>query len=149
MPIVSSQIISQSVQVDGRTDVLERHTDHNGVDHDCPYTAAVGLDINVVMTLRAQNIGARIDMLELAEAEANNFELSLSQVEFLKRFTQKERTDVNVAKRTDAEVEDAWNFVMAAKNGIHLRNPLTIGMLALLEAKLLLDPGRKEIIGAP
>lgn len=149
MPITASQIISEAIQADGRTLVRERHTDHLGVVHEQEYLADVGLDIQWVLKQRATNLGAAIDQREAVEAEANNFELSISQIEFLKRFTVRERVDVNVAKRTDAEVEDAWNFVLAAVNGIRLRNPLTVQMLALLESKAILGPGRKEVIGAP
>lgn len=149
MPITSSRIISQTPQEDGRILVVERHTDHYGTEHDVQYLAAADLDLEAVLVARGANIFAAIDMRDAVEAEAHNFELPLSQVEFLKRFTPQERQNVYVAKRTDEQVEDVWNFVMAAINGIYLNDPVTVGGLALLEAKGLIDAGRAAEIGAP
>ena len=148
MPIISSQIVSQTPQVDGRVSVTERHTDHNGADHDVSYLAAADMDIYAVLSARAAKMGAEIDRREAVEAESNNFEIPLSQVEFLKRFTQLERKAVYEAKRTDSEVEDVWNFVTTAVNGIRLSNPLTIYGLSLLESKGLIAAGRAAEIGA-
>lgn len=148
MPIISSQIISEVTQADGRISVTERHTDHNGADHDVLYLAAADMDIQAVLSARGAKMGAEIDRREAVEAEASNFEIPLSQVEFLKRFTQLERKAVYEAKRTDSEVEDVWNFVATAVNGVRLSNPLTIYGLNLLESKGLIAPGRAAEIGA-
>lgn len=148
MPIVSSQIISQVTQADGRVSVTERHTDHTGVDHDVLYLAAADMDIQEVLDLRAQKMGAEIDRREAAEAESSNFEIPISQIEFLKRFTDVERKAVYAAKKTDVEVEDVWNFVTTAVNGIRLSNPLTIYGLNLLESKGLIAAGRATEIGS-
>lgn len=142
MPIVSSIILSQTQQVDERTAVTERHTDHHGHEYDISYIAAVGVDIYAVMSARAIALGADIDALEAQELESHNYEIPLSQIAFLKRFTATERTDVYVAKRTDAEVEDVWNFVLLAINGVYLNDPITVAGLDLLETKGLIGVGR-------
>lgn len=147
MPIISSQIVSQTVQIDGRKSVTEQHRGHNFVTYEVNYIADADLDINAVLAARAIAIGEEIDRRELIAIEAAKFELPLSQIEFLKRFTKEERTAVYQAKRDDVEVEDVWNFVMAAKDGIHLGNPLTLYGLAVLEAKGLIAVGRAVIIG--
>ncbi len=107
------------------------------------------MDIYAVMAARVTAMGANIDALEAQELEAHNYEIPLSQIAFLKRFTATERTDVYVAKRTDAEVEDVWNFVLLAINGVYLNDPVTIVGLALLETKQLLGVGRAVEIGTP
>lgn len=142
MPIVSSTILSQNEQVDGRTAVTERHTDHHGHEYDISYIAAIGMDIYAVMAARAIAMGADIDAQEAQELESHNYAIPLSQIAFLKRFTATERTDVYVAKRTDAEVEDVWNFVLLAINGVYLNDPVTIAGLDLLETKELIGVGR-------
>jgi hypothetical protein len=147
MPIVTSIILSQNQQIDGRTAVTERHTDHNGQDYDIDYLAAIGVDIYAIMAARAIALGADIDAQEAQELESHNYEIPLSQIAFLKRFTATERTAVYVAKRTDAEVEDVWNFVLLAINGVYLNDPVTIAGLALLETKELIGVGRAVEIG--
>lgn len=147
MPIVFSEIVSQTNQQGGTIAVVESHRDHRGRIYPHSYTAAAGLDIYDVLAKRAIYFGASIDEQEAAELEANNFEMPLSQIEFLIRFTDEERAATHEKRRTDAQVEDAWGFVMAAVNGIHLNNPLTIKLLMVLEAKQIITAERRQIIG--
>src|SRR5688500_13114432 len=123
MPIISSQIASQTVQIDARTAVIERHRDHNGVDHDVSYLATVGMDIEAVLSARAIKMGAEIDRQEAVEAEANNFELPISQINYVRRFTTVERHAIYSAAKTNVAVEDFWNLLLLAKNGVHLSAP--------------------------
>lgn len=148
MPIISSVIKSRTVQADGRIQVTESHTDQHGVVYDIKYTASSEADINDILLARGEALGLELDRREAIITEAHKFDVPLSQIEFLKRFTSAEHVGVNIAKKTDPEVEMVWNYVMAAINGIYLSDPVTVGGLMLLEAKGLLEPGRKEVIGA-
>lgn len=61
MPIVSSQIVSATVQASGDRSVHERHTDHSGRTYDVNYFAPASMDIAAVLSARAANIRAAID----------------------------------------------------------------------------------------
>lgn len=66
MSIVSSVIVSDRPQTDGRRFIRERHTDHLGDTHDAAYLAEVDTDEDAVMAVRAAKIEAY-----LREAEIN------------------------------------------------------------------------------
>lgn len=149
MPIITSQIISQSVQVDERILVKERHIDHLGVVYDYEYSAAADLDTVAVLSARAENLGTEIDRREAVLAEAVNFELPISQVDYARRFTATERQAIYTAAKTNAAVEDFWNMLLLAKNGVHLSAPEVMGGLILFEQAGLIGAGRAAIIGNP
>jgi hypothetical protein len=68
MAIVSSQIIEDRVQVDGRRSVRERHTDDLDSVHDVSYLAEAEANISTTMAARVAQIEA--SLLE-AEHQAN------------------------------------------------------------------------------
>ena len=57
MAIVFSEIVSQSLQVDGRSLIKERHTDHTGEAHDYEYLGAAA-EAATVMAGRVSDIVA-------------------------------------------------------------------------------------------
>lgn len=61
MPITSSTIAWDRPQRDGRRDVREQHTDHNGVQHHVDYLAEPAMDVNAVMTARASYLSTVVD----------------------------------------------------------------------------------------
>lgn len=65
MSIVSSTHVVGTVQIDGRSTVVEMHTDSLGVVYRVEYLASPGTDYVAVRDARAVEIGN-----ELAEAEA-------------------------------------------------------------------------------
>lgn len=148
MPILSSQIISSSTQVDGRSLVKERHVDHNGKPHDYEYLAAIGLDVGAVLAARAANIGAEIDMREAVEAEAGNFNILLTRIEYVRRFTVIERKAIATAAKTNDDVDDSWNMLGWANEGINIMSSEVQGALQLFETLGLIASGRAAIIGA-
>ena len=148
MPIVSSQIVSSSVQVDGRLLVKERHVDHNGKTHEHEYLAAIGLDVDAVLTARAANIGAAIDMRDAVEAEANNFEIPLTRIAYVRRFTSVERKAIANAAKTNDSVGEFWNMLSWADGGIHIKSPEVQGALQMFETAGLIGVGRAAVIGA-
>lgn len=129
--------------------VKERHIDHLGIAHDLEYLASVGLDIQAVLTERAANMGAAIDQREAVLAEALNFELPISQVDYARRFTSAERQTIYTAAKSNAAVEDFWNMLLLAKNGVHLSAPEVMAGLVLFEQAGLIGEGRAAIIGNP
>lgn len=148
MPIVSSQIISSSVQADGRALVKERHRDNNGVDHDIEYTAAVGMDTGAVLAARAQKLGVALDMRDAVEAEAVNFDIPLTRIAYVRRFTSAERKAIATAAKSNDDVAEFWNMLSWADGGIHISSPEVQSALQMFEAAGLVGTGRAAIIGA-
>jgi hypothetical protein len=77
MAIVSSEIISQSLQSDGRTLIKERHTDHVGEAHDYEYIGAAD-EAAAVMAARVSGIVAALrdeDLNRCIFLEAWNYTL--------------------------------------------------------------------------
>lgn len=72
----------------------------------------------------------------------------ISQVEYLKRFTQSERMTIRAAAKVSLEVEDYIAMLDAATEGVHLDDPVTLAGLQALEAAGLIGPGRAAEIGA-
>jgi len=60
MAIISSQIIENQVQKDGRRSVRERHIDHLGALHFIQYLANADTDVNVIMLDRVPSINAML-----------------------------------------------------------------------------------------
>jgi hypothetical protein len=58
--IVSSKIIADLVQRDGRHWITERHVDNAGIEHLVTYLAAVGTDAAAVMAARVAQLAADI-----------------------------------------------------------------------------------------
>jgi len=56
MPIVSSEILEDSQQADGRRLITEKHTDSNGVDHKIVYIVNAGVDVSVASRFLARPI---------------------------------------------------------------------------------------------
>lgn len=158
MPITESTILSSVAQVDGRSYIVELHTDHEGKTYKVEYLADVGLDINKVMLARAVSMGAAIDLKAAARAEANNFKLPMYKYEFRQLFTQDEKEACDAFNRS-FESNENLNDIQKAKirsgledyaaaEMISLSNPFVLGMLSLYEAIGLLATGRaQEIIG--
>jgi hypothetical protein len=159
MPILTSQIIRDLPQVDGRSYITERHVDHNGKSYDVEYLADVGLDTALVMQLRADKIGAEIDAREAAEAQALNFVLPVSKVAWRRRFTAAEQDAIDAFNEggylTHPALDEATKG--AIRRGLELYkeanevNPLdpdTQALLGLYTALGLLAAGRAAEIGA-
>src|ERR1039458_6149732 len=66
MPIVSSTIIEDAPQSDGRRWVTERHVDQLGIEHLVPYMAAAPTNTEPIMAARAIQIGADLAAAEVA-----------------------------------------------------------------------------------
>jgi hypothetical protein len=60
MPIVSSQVVEDAPQIDGRRHVRERHTDDLGESFDVLYMAQAGDDANAPLAARANRIDAAL-----------------------------------------------------------------------------------------
>lgn len=71
MPIVSSQIVADDPQIDGRRHVAERHTDHVGVQHFVRYIAAAADDVNAIMAARVAPLEAQLKASEASRNLAN------------------------------------------------------------------------------
>lgn len=152
MPIVSSQIISATVQASGDRSVHERHADHNGRTYDVSYFAPASMDIGAVLAARAERISAEIDAREAVAAEAANFTLPLTKLEFRQRFTPAERAAIDefnanyaASELLTAEQKATMRVMLedyrAAQN-ILLTDSGTIRGVQMYEALGLIAPGR-------
>lgn len=152
MPIVFSEIRTITTQVDGSRHVFERHVDHNGKTHDINYLADATLDVDMVLSARAVQLGAAIDARQLADQEAANFEVPLSKYQFRQRFTYDGRLAIDAFNRT---FEDNDNLTteqkaairtnledFAASGAVYLGNPATVAGVQLYEALGLIAAGR-------
>jgi hypothetical protein len=70
MPIVSSAIVEDRVQRDGRRSVQERHVDHLGGVQDVFYLAEAGADVAAMLPVRAALMDAQVAQAELDANEA-------------------------------------------------------------------------------
>ena len=66
MPIVSSTIIEDAPQSDGRRWITERHVDQLGIEHLVHYMAAAATNTAPIMAARAIQIGADLAAAEVA-----------------------------------------------------------------------------------
>lgn len=66
MPIVSSVVLLDSTQIDGRRDIYEVHTDQTGVEVCVSYLAEPGDDVAAILAARAAQISADLAAAELA-----------------------------------------------------------------------------------
>lgn len=156
MPVVTSQIVQMLLQLDGRSYVTERHTDHTGMTYEHEYLADVGLDTELVMQLRAIKLGAEIDARELAEAASQNFVIPLTKYAFRQRFTAAERLacdsfNANYAAHPalTEEQKDSIRTGLEDFNAASAIMPsIAMPMLQMYEALGLIAPGRAAEIGA-
>lgn len=145
MPIVSSQITQQLPQANGTSLVWEIHTDHNGRTYEFSYTAAVGVDVNLVLADRALVVGAEVDAREQAEQIANGGALPLTPYGLLNRFTMPERIAARTLAKTDPVVEDILFMVQNAQ-GVYLTDAATVQGVGYLQSVGILTAERAAAI---
>lgn len=132
MPIVTSEITRILPQANGTSLVWESHTDHRGISYEFSYTAAAGVDPQMVLADRAAAVGAEVDAREQAEQIANNFALPLSPYQFLNRLTATERIAARTLAKTDPVVEDILFMVQNAQ-AVYLTDSATIQGIGYLQ----------------
>lgn len=115
--------------------------------HTAEYLASPGFDVEAVLLARAVNLGTAIDMREAVEAEASNFEVPLTRIQYVRRFTSAERKAIAAAAKTNDDVAEFWNMLGWA-DGVHLSAPEVQSALAMFEAAGLIGAGRAAEIGA-
>lgn len=87
MPIVSSVIVSDRAQVDGRRKITEHHTDHVGVVHVLRYILSADQTATDGLSARAANIVSRLAKQELLQHVALVSEIGSSAVIILVHVT--------------------------------------------------------------
>lgn len=65
MPVVSSEIVQDVAQADGRRSVIERHTLADGTTRDFSYLADADLDANAVMAARVPELNSSLTQTEI------------------------------------------------------------------------------------
>lgn len=143
--ITSSQIISIKPQIDGRAYITERHDVSNGQPVIVEYLADAGLDINAVMSERASRIQADLQSREAVDLASAAYEIPMTEIEFLRRFTVQERIAIRNAAKTDDVIVDFLDLLSKA-NGIYRSSQSTIAGLDYLVSKSLITSARKAEI---
>ena len=117
MGILSSSFKVGVPQADGRVYVREAHVDQDGVPIDVEYLADPAANHQAIMEARAARMSAEIDARLAVEAEARNYKLPLSRVDFMRRMTVEER----VAVRQRAEVDPyAFDFLDLLRSSVNV-----------------------------
>lgn len=157
--IISSEIISDIPQIDGRRDITELHLYSDGATQVINYLADADLDIQYIASQRAININLELDRKEKELAEAMNFEVPLYKAEFRDLFTATEQILID---NFNASYQDNPNLSAEQKAGIlsalayyadagrvYLSHPKTIAFVQMYEALGLIGAGRaSEILNA-
>lgn len=130
--IVSSIIMNQVPQIDGRIDVTELHTHADGRTEIFNYLADADLNLQAVADQRAANINAALVAQEAAIAAATQYEIPLTPVEVMRRLSPSEwaafqaSTDTTIAYfraifdkttviyRNDALTQAGFNALVSA-----------------------------------
>lgn len=146
MPIVDSTLRDNTLQADGTRNITERHTDHAGRTYDIVYNCPLGVDPVQVLAARAVKIGAEVDARDAAEAIAANFELSISWVDFIDRFTVQERIAIRATRATDPVVDDFLDMG-ERRNAVLLSSPrLSAALDYMVSINLLSVSRRAEVL---
>lgn len=77
MSIATSVIIEDSIQVDGRRSIRERHTDHLGVTHNRTFIAPAEYDRDAGLAVNATTLA---ETLAQREIDANLAEIDNAEV---------------------------------------------------------------------
>lgn len=70
MPIVTSTIIEDSPQIDGRRAIRERHIDSHGNAHDVDYLAEADADVESILATHAAGVAAQLAASEVKAVAA-------------------------------------------------------------------------------
>lgn len=149
--ITSSSIVSTATQVDGRSYVIESHIASDGRDIRVEYLADVGLDTNAVLLQRAANIQADLQAKEAVDLAAQNYEIPLTPMQFLERFTLQERIAIRAQRASNPAIDDYLDYLDKV-SAIYRNPPLgqkTIDGLNYLVSLGLLTADRPAAILAP
>lgn len=145
MGIVASTFAVGVPQADGRVYVRETHTDQDGVPIDVEYLADPGANFQAIMQARAANMSAEIDARLAVEAEARNYKLPLTRLEFLRRFTVQERVAARGLAATDPVVFDFLDLLSAALNVVPTDSDVQMGLGYLVSVGVLTAERAREI----
>lgn len=155
--IVSSTYTVGVAQADGRIPVTETHMRSDGRTEIAEYLAVPGMDLSAVMSARARHLNERY-AAEEEEAGAALQNVILTTVEFERLFTDAE-FDVVIPfleggfeyhpALSDAQkltIRRGMREYTRTRDGVNLRDARTIGLVQMLEALGLIEPGRAEVI---
>lgn len=145
--IVSSEIREATLQANGSFNVIERHTDANGKIYEIVYNAAADADLNAIMTARAAKIDADLAAQAAVEAEAQNYALPLTHLQFMTRFTMEERVAIRAAAKTDPIVDDFLELLKIS-DYIYPTHAMTQAGLAYMVSRNLLTAERAAEVGS-
>ena len=145
MGILSSSFAVGVPQADGRVYVRETHMDQDGTPIDVEYLADPAAPFEAIMQARAVNMGADIDARLAVEAEARNYKLPLTRLEFLRRFTVQERVAARTLAATDPVVYDFLDLLSAALNVVPTDPDVQMGLGYLVSVGVLTADRAREI----
>ncbi len=147
MAIVSSTVLRQDPQADGRSYITERHVADDGASYEYTYLADADLDVQNVLSLRAQRLAAELDR-RAREDQAAQLEVPISTRAFMDRFTLQEHAGIKAASATDPVLSALIDYLMGGPT-VYLSNPKLASALDYLVQQGLLTAARAvEIRGA-
>lgn len=142
--IISSTILSQIPQVDGRMDVTEHHLHSDGTIQVFNYLADASLNLQVVADSRALLINADLTERELAVEIASHYEIPLTDLEVMRRIYPAEWAAFQTS--TD-ETVSYFRAVFAKSKVIYRTDPLTIaGFGALVALGIMTQHRANEVL---
>lgn len=148
MPIVLSEITEREQQPDGRIRTVEIHTDHQGLTYRREYFRDPEWDEYEIMMQRAVLMGAEIDRKIAETAEAMQFTLPISKMEYTFRFSGVELLGIEDRSKTDPDTFK-FKLLLEMTDYVYLVHPIVEGSLTYFTAVGILAPGRKEQIQTP
>mgnify|MGYP000959158839 FL=1 len=145
--IVSSELRDVTTQANGSFNVVERHTDSNGKVYEFVYNAASDADFTAIMNARAAKIDADLAAQAAIEAEAQNYALPLTHLQFMTRFTMEERFAILAAANTDPII-DYFLELLKISDYIYPTHEMTQAGLQYMVSQNLLTSERAAEVGS-
>lgn len=143
--IVLSEIVSETVQADGRAYVRERHLDDKGKEYIFEPLLTPDVDRNAMLAARAAELNKQLASREAAAAAVSGTTLPISKLAFLKRFTLAERIAIRAS--ADPVVQDITKMLDLA-DYVTPNDGSSVAGLNYLESTGLLAAGRAAEIGS-
>lgn len=145
MPIINSTYQADPPDALGRSQVIERHTDHNGKEYLVTYTCEAEWSPENIMQLRAAKLSIEVDRTEAETIAANGGTAikTWTQVEFWKLVTPTEYAACKTLATTDP-VADYFLTLLKATPVIFANDPSLLPGIQYFEAAGALAAGRAE-----
>ncbi len=150
MAIVLSEIIENSVQIDGRRWIKERHTDSIGIRHFITYLANSNFDYNAALSARIANLEESLKLNEIQKnyqailsdtpltfnhVTLNEFSTAIRIIYMAARGEEACRLSKWMLERTDAQLRSIFNIVQGQVAALRTRLQTKVDKLSAVLAE--------------